>query len=326
MKTKLTVTISVYYKTKEEWLRKALDTILSQTFTNYEVVIVNDGADARVRDIVFSYKDRVSVDYGENLDAKIRYFETEKAFGSTAQARNVGLRHAQGEYIHFHDHDDFFIYRNGNQYVFENIFKEISDEDVFIFNFIHSNHKYSNCPKFSVIDMKNGLTEQNIADFANFSYFKTFSSWNKFFKTSFLKDNNLYFNEDLVVGEDIDHNFRFLFLTAKIKFTDEVYYFYRPVAGSVSSGANPYYCYSAQCAKYVVKTLKEHGVYEKLRIYFIKFFLKLLEAFTIKTVYEIEDGISAKRYVRQYVEEFNITKEDVKLLSDKEKELLFWII
>ena len=91
---KVTVLMPVY-NTKEEYLRETIDSILGQTFTDFEFLIINDAStDKRVREVVLSYD-----------DDRIVYVENEKNLG-ISESSNKGITLAKGEYIARQDHDD----------------------------------------------------------------------------------------------------------------------------------------------------------------------------------------------------------------------------
>lgn len=80
----------------EHWLRRCIDSILSQTYSELEVILVNDGSPDNCGEICDEYAlrdDRIIVIHKEN--------------GGLSDARNVGILAAQGEYITFVDSDDF---------------------------------------------------------------------------------------------------------------------------------------------------------------------------------------------------------------------------
>ena len=80
----------------EEYLKQCLDSILEQTFSNYEVILVNDGSTDSSGLICQEYAEK---------DARIRYFEKEN--GGLSDARNYGIEQARGDYLTFVDSDDF---------------------------------------------------------------------------------------------------------------------------------------------------------------------------------------------------------------------------
>jgi len=91
---KISVLIPLYH-TPENYLREAIDAVLSQTFTDFELIILNDSPDDSHLDaVVASYRDK-----------RIRYARNEKNYGISG-SRNKLLEMAQGEYVAIQDHDD----------------------------------------------------------------------------------------------------------------------------------------------------------------------------------------------------------------------------
>ena len=80
----------------EAYLPRCLDSILAQTFTDYELILVNDGTKDGCPAIMQAYADR---------DSRIRQLHKEN--GGLSSARNSGLDVARGEYIAFVDSDDY---------------------------------------------------------------------------------------------------------------------------------------------------------------------------------------------------------------------------
>ncbi|OZU89279.1 capsular biosynthesis protein [Virgibacillus indicus] len=94
MKPAISIIVPVY--NIEPYIRKCLDSILAQTFTDFEVIVVNDGStdDSGLICNKYAYKD---------LRVKVIH----KEYGGVSSARNVGIRAARGEYIGFVDGDDY---------------------------------------------------------------------------------------------------------------------------------------------------------------------------------------------------------------------------
>lgn len=91
---KLSIIIPVYRV--EQQLEKCLDSILCQTFTDYELILIDDGSPDRCPAICDDYALK---------DSRIRV--KHKKNGGLSSARNAGLAMAQGEYVTFIDSDDF---------------------------------------------------------------------------------------------------------------------------------------------------------------------------------------------------------------------------
>lgn len=86
------------YNTKEEYLREAIESVLNQTFQDYEFIILNNSpANTDLDQVVGSYK-----------DSRIRYVKSEKDTG-ISEGRNKLIELAKGEYLAVLDHDDICL-------------------------------------------------------------------------------------------------------------------------------------------------------------------------------------------------------------------------
>ena len=79
----------------ERYIGEALESILAQTFKDFELVLVDDGCKDRTRELVAQYADRL----------QIRYVTHPVCKGISVSV-NDGIRDARGQYITFLDHDD----------------------------------------------------------------------------------------------------------------------------------------------------------------------------------------------------------------------------
>lgn len=80
----------------QDYLDKCINSIINQTYTNLEVILVNDGST--------DDSEKICLNYMKN-DGRIKYYK--KINGGLADARNFGLEHATGKYIAFVDSDDY---------------------------------------------------------------------------------------------------------------------------------------------------------------------------------------------------------------------------
>ena len=94
MPPKVTVLMTVY--NGQDFLAGAIECVLAQTFTDFELLIVDDGSDDRSADIIRSWA---------RSDERIRKIKHERNMG-VAQARNSGLAAAAGQYVAYQDSDD----------------------------------------------------------------------------------------------------------------------------------------------------------------------------------------------------------------------------
>lgn len=90
------ISIIVPIYNAEQYLHRCIDSILAQSYTNFELLLVNDGSTDGSGDICDEYAAK---------DTRVRVLH--KANGGVSSARNLGLDNAQGEYITFCDADDY---------------------------------------------------------------------------------------------------------------------------------------------------------------------------------------------------------------------------
>lgn len=79
-------------------ITKAIDTVLSQTFSNWQLVIIDDGSTDNTKEVVAEYASK---------DERIKYIYQKNA--ERCAARNNGIKNSTGEYICFLDSDDYFF-------------------------------------------------------------------------------------------------------------------------------------------------------------------------------------------------------------------------
>ncbi len=95
-KVKISVIMPVY-NTKESDFRAAIESVLTQTYKNFELIIINNASQTDVKSVVASYQDE-----------RIRYFELKENHGC-AVARNFGIKNMRGEYYVAMDSDDIAL-------------------------------------------------------------------------------------------------------------------------------------------------------------------------------------------------------------------------
>src|SRR5713226_6137053 len=96
------VSAIIIFLNEEKFLREAIESVFAQTYDNWELLIVDDGStDASTKN---------ALQYAEQYPTKVRYLEHEAHQNRGMSAsRNLGIRHAKGEYIGFLDADDVWL-------------------------------------------------------------------------------------------------------------------------------------------------------------------------------------------------------------------------
>lgn len=120
---RLSVIIPIF--NNKEWLSKCFDSILSQTFTDYEVILVDDISTDGNEEIIKQYEPQFKK---KCKGVKFIRNKTKRLNGGT---RNVGIAEASGDYIICIDCDDYFI----DERVFEDINKNLNNEDVMFLDY-----------------------------------------------------------------------------------------------------------------------------------------------------------------------------------------------
>lgn len=98
MKNNILVSVVVPMYNAQKYVKETIDSVLEQTYNNFEIIIVDNCSTDKSREIVNSY----------NND-RIKLIELKVNSGGPAQPRNVGIENAKGEYIAFLDSDDVWL-------------------------------------------------------------------------------------------------------------------------------------------------------------------------------------------------------------------------
>lgn len=111
----------------ESFIAETIQSVISQTYNNWEMLIIDDCSKDKSSEIVKTYK---------SLDERIKYFKTDFPSGSPTKPRNIGIEKANGRYIAFLDSDDLW-----EQNKLETQLRVLEDESVAI---VFSNYQKIN--------------------------------------------------------------------------------------------------------------------------------------------------------------------------------------
>ena len=203
----ISVIVPVY--NAEKYLHRCIDSILAQTFTDFELLLVDDGAKDRSGEICDDYAIK---------DSRVKVFHKEN--GGVSSARNVGLDNAKGDWISYIDSDDWIA----KEYLSNlwNHAKTGVDLVVSFPTYIYSDGtsrrpQYS--PKF--------VDEHNFEDiFVEHSMHQNTSPWSKLFKRAIIESGNIRFCEDMYIGEDLLFLYTYMLHTVNIYISSDNDYFY----------------------------------------------------------------------------------------------------
>jgi glycosyltransferase involved in cell wall biosynthesis len=217
---KLSIIIPVY--NAEKYLDQCLQSVLNQSFTDFELLLINDGSKDRSGEIC---------DINAEKDQRIKVFHQQNA--GPAKARNTGIKVARGEYLTFVDADDTI-----EKEYYEDMMK-IADQlhpDILISSIKQPGKKSianTSFPK-DVLLKSNQIKEKILSSYYGGNLSQIPSLCNKLYKKTFIHMNNLLIDETRVRAEDYWFNF-YAFKNAETCYAvDKAYYNYNTaVEGSV---------------------------------------------------------------------------------------------
>lgn len=174
----------------EKYISRAIESVINQTYTSWQLIIINDGTKDRSIEIARKYA---------NVDDRIEIHD--KSNGGLSDARNFGLNFVKGEYIHFFDSDDYIL-----PDFYKNLVAEIeckkADYLICGYQVISFDQKGCVCGEYSVIPSQCiRMGDAFRASFLGCVQFLDFA-WNKFYRSDFLLNNKLFFDKTLYFMED----------------------------------------------------------------------------------------------------------------------------
>lgn len=197
----LTVIVPIY--NGEKFLRRCVDSLIQQTYTKVEILLINDGSTDNTKSICEEY---------EKKDNRVTIINKENE--GVSKARNIGIEKAKGKYITFIDADDWIELDTYSKAI-----KVIDEDNVDIYKFSYV-REIGNIkrPYMYKIETNKKIIKK---DYEKHIYPYMFSTYDMssvcltIFKKSVIK--NIKFNTTLKYGED------FLFTTKAILKSDSIY-------------------------------------------------------------------------------------------------------
>lgn len=211
-KDKISIIIPAY--NSEQTLKRCLDSILNQTYKNIEIIVINDGSKDKTLKILKQYEKKHS-----------NVIIIDKKNEGQASARNDGFKKSTGEYVMFIDADDF-IEKNYLEIMLQAITE--SDSDVCISGFKKFNKDYK-------------FLEEVLCKNQFWPSIGVCVPWAKIFRSSFLKNNKLFFPNIRYAEDNI---FAMLVLSNTNKIT------------KVNNSGYGYYCNTSSLTHYTYRSFK----------------------------------------------------------------------
>lgn len=238
---KISVIVPAY--NAEKYLYRCVDSVLKQTFFDFELLLVDDGSTDGTAAICDTYS---------SMDSRVRVFHKEN--GGVSSARNLGIDNAQGEWITFVDSDDWIEYNAFEKFI------DYNDGDLIV-----GAMKFENSQTIAVLSEENTLIEgdtlwQQLT--GNIDHSLISGPWCKLFKRKIIVEKQIRFNEALCFAEDNVFVKSYLIHISRIRNVNVLCYHYQDIGDDI------YVKYSKSfipILNYFYEILKVYEEIEKLK-------------------------------------------------------------
>lgn len=214
----------------EKYVGVCIESIINQTYSNLEIILVDDGSPDKCGEICDSYAKK---------DSRIKVIH--KKNGGLVSARKAGIQIASGEYATYVDGDDWI-----EEDYYQSLVEQIDASDVIV-----SGHKRALFEKVVQMPLNfefgqyQGKELDNVKKtmISHGKFFKTGVStyvWNKLFKTELLKKYQMLVDDDITIGEDAAVVYPLMNEAKKIVFANVFGYMYRQREDSMLKKAKPF--------------------------------------------------------------------------------------
>ena len=216
------------YKVKETYLRKCINSILTQTMLEFELILINDGSPDKCPQICDEYAE---------LDNRVRVIHQKN--NGLVWSREQGMLAAKGEYICFVDADDW-VDKKWLEEV-ERVIKRYEPDVICLNSFM----TYANKEVEISANFKEGLYSKEMLDelynvmiynpnksFYNFGIYP--SVWSKVFRKNLIY-NNRCTDYEITMGEDAACVYKCLLDANSIYILDKAFYHYRQIESSMTN-------------------------------------------------------------------------------------------
>lgn len=206
---KISIIVPVY--NTEQYLLQCIESVLSQTYINFELILIDDGSSDKSPDICDTYARK---------DNRIKVIH--KLNGGVSSARNIGIDNSIGNWIAFIDSDDWV-----NTDYLDYLVKAIDNNNMLIVQGFKKLLK--NDDNSTIVDLGNHIFPSN-------SYYDLFSKMKlcnygfpfaKLYSSEVIRVNNIRFDEDITMSEDMIFMLEYLLKIKTVKFISYSNYYYR---------------------------------------------------------------------------------------------------
>lgn len=213
---KISIIIPAY--NVDKYIEKCIDSVLKQTYTNFELIVVDDGSTDNTAFIV---------DRFESIDKRIKVIH--KKNGGLPAARNTGLNVATGKYIMFLDSDDW-IEERCCSVALERLVA--NDADLVIFDY-YKEFENKTIP-YHAYKESELIYKRNEKNYFFIYDMRTITAWGKIYVRDSI--DGIMFDENMKTAEDVDFNYRVYNKVDKVAYIHDMLLHYRILEKSAIHG------------------------------------------------------------------------------------------
>lgn len=275
---KVSVIVPIY--NVEKYLEKCINSLLSQTVEDIQIILVNDGSKDN--------SGNIAKEYEKNNKNRIIYVEKEN--GGLSDARNYGLKYATGDFIAFLDSDD---------YIEKNAYEEMYNKA------IEENADYVECD--FIWEFPNKIRVDKQYPYKNKKEMLSFVrvvAWNKLIKRQLITDNNLEFPKGLRY-EDVEFTYKLIPFINKFAYVDKPFIHYVQRKGSIANVQNERTAEIFTVLDNVIEFYKKNNIYEEYRNELEYNYARYLLCSSLKRMCKIKDKTIREKLLTDSWERLN---------------------
>lgn len=282
---KLAIIIPAY--NVEKFITDCIMSLESQLNDDCEVIIVDDGSTDQTKELI-----------SEHLNNYIKYYYQNNQGAPTA--RNNGFLYSNSEYCLFLDGDDSL-----QSNVIPRILRMLNGEDIIIGNYDVVDESGFIIKKQDMSFYLKSRCKQLIGEECLKASLLPPNPGNKVFRSSFLKDNSLFF-DDVKIGQDLNFYLKCLLVAKRVKLDESSFFFYRIVSDSISRTYDERILDIKKALDYVKNFYTNHDAYEKYKKY-----ISVVERLSYISQYFKVDKIPVathdiKKKLEQYIKDCDV--------------------
>ena len=275
---KVSVIVPIY--NVEKYLEKCINSLLSQTLEDIQIILVNDGSKDN--------SGNIAKECEKNNKNRIIYVEKEN--GGLSDARNYGLKYATGDFIAFLDSDD---------YIEKNAYEEMYNKA------IEENADYVECD--FIWEFPNKIRVDKQYPYKNKKEMLSFVrvvAWNKLIKRQLIIDNNLEFPKGLRY-EDVEFTYKLIPFINKFAYVDKPFIHYVQREGSIANVQNERTAEIFTVLDNVIEFYKKNNIYEEYRDELEYNYARYLLCSSLKRMCKIKDKTIREKLLTESWERLN---------------------